>query len=106
MKKARERAAYTSWKASSEFMLAMFDVVKIHTHQPATDNSFPSSTMLRNGGMTFPNMQASTYTGHASSEDSSLFITDKSLADGLATPLHLCMSRNPWDTQETSKVKW
>ena len=52
-------------------------VVKIHTHQPATDNSFPSSTMLRNGGMTFPNMQASTYTGHASSEDSSLFITDK-----------------------------
>ena len=70
------RAAYTSWKASSEFMLATFDVVKIHTHQPATDNS-PSSTMLRNGGMTCPNMQASTYTGHASSEDSSLFITDK-----------------------------
>ena len=71
------RAAYTSGKASSEFMLAMFDVVKIHTHQPATDNCFPSSTMLRNGGMTCPNMQASTYTGHASSEDSFLFITDK-----------------------------
>ena len=72
-----KRLYNTSWKASSVFMLAMFDVVKIHTHQPATDNSFPSSTMLRNGGMTFPNMQASTYTGHASSEDSSLFITDK-----------------------------
>ena len=62
---------------AAEFLLAMFDVVKIHTHQPATDNSFTSSTMLRNGGMTFPNMQASTYTGHASSEDSSLFINDK-----------------------------
>ena len=34
------RVAYTSWKASSDFMLAMFDVVKIHTHHPATDKSF------------------------------------------------------------------
>ena len=81
----------------------MFDVVKIHTHQPATDNTFPSSTMLRNGGMTCPNMQASTYT-HLRIR-LSLSLTN-SLADGLATPLHLCMSRNPWDTQETSKVKW
>ena len=39
-----------------------------------------------------------TYTGHASSEDSSLFLSltkSKDLADGLATPVHLCMSRNP-----------
>ena len=69
----------------------MFDVVKIHTHQPATDNSFPLSTMLCNGGMTCPNMQASTYT-HLRIRLS----LSKDLADGLATPLHLCMSRNPW----------
>ena len=83
------RAAYTSGKAS---MLAMVDVVEIHTPQPATDNSFPSSTMLRKGGMTCPNMRAFTYSGHTSSEDSSLFLSlteSKDLADGLATPLHL-----------------
>ena len=97
------RAAYTSRKASSEFMLAMFDVVKIHTHQPATDNSFTSSTMLRNGGMTFPNMQT---LGMPHLRIRLSLSLTKSLADGLATPLHLCMSRNPWDTQETSKVKW
>ena len=62
-----------SWKAA---ILYRRFVVKIHTHQPATENRFPSCTMLRNGSMTCLNMQASTYTGHASSEDSSLFITD------------------------------
>ena len=36
-----------------EFMLAMFDVVEMHTPEPATDSSTPSSTMLRNGGMAY-----------------------------------------------------
>ena len=39
-----------------EFMLIMFDIVEINIPQSATDNSFPLPTMIRNGGMTCPNM--------------------------------------------------
>ena len=76
----------------------MFDFVKIHTHQPATDNSFPSSTALRNGGMT---CQASTYTGQASSEDSSLLITDK-----VACSVYQALSQSSRGESGTGRVKW
>ena len=54
LKKVRERLTPPGKPLLShhEFMLAMFDVVQMHTPEPATDSSAPSSTMLRNGGMT------------------------------------------------------
>ena len=58
LRKVRERLTPLGKPLLShhEFMLAMFDVVEMHTPEPATDSSTPSSTMLRNGGMAYTSL--------------------------------------------------